>query len=182
MATITKIINKDNSLSYNVKIRRKNCQISQTFRTEEDAKLYEFFKERLIDNMESFDIPLHKRVTLKQIFELKINTLNSLIKRSIAEFENPLKMFQDFFKEKLFIHEITLDDWTNAAKSFYQLNVFRGAKTDSGKRKMSPNSLRKIFASASSCFSYSQSLGIELDNFPLKVIQTYITPLIKKGK
>jgi hypothetical protein len=182
MATIKKHINKDGKTTYRLMIRRKNIDISKTFHSEEDAKLYEFYKERLIDNMEIFEVPIEQRITLKQIFELKINDSNELAKRSILDMENSFKLFHSLLDSNRFVYNISLEDWEKSAKSMYESDVFQGAKTDAGKRKMSPLTLRRNFACASAAFSTAISKGFKIDNQPLKILQTFINPMIKDLK
>lgn len=180
MASIRKRPN-GNGFSYYVSIRKKNAEIHKSFQSEEDAKLYAFYKETLIDNMKNFDIPLNSRVTLRQIYELKIDNIERDYwkKVSISDFEDSYKNIFPFIKENKFVCEFSYEEWLNAAKCLLNTDVFRGAKKEHTKRKMSLNTLRRHFASASSCFSFAQSQGLDLDNHPLKVIQTFITPLIK---
>ncbi len=182
MASIEKRKNSDGSFSYRLSIRKKNFEIYQTFYTEEDAKLYEFYKERLIDNMEAFEVPLKDRVTVEQIFELKIKEISEYSPRNISDVNLSLDRIKQFFTNKKFINEFSFDDWLNFAKNLYGSDVFRGGKTEKGKRKMSIATLRRIFAVISSVYSNAIAMGIELENHPLKVIQTFITPLMKKEK
>lgn len=178
MAVIQKRKNGD-GFSYRVQIRKKGTEIYKSFITEEDAKLYAFYKERLIDNMAAFDVPLKLRVNLRQIIELKISSLDKTPKRAAEEFETAYARVSKYIKENKFIIDISMDDWLNIAKSMLQDDVFYGSKTENGKRKMSLLTLRRYFANISSAISYAQSQGIEIDNLPLKVIQTYINPKIK---
>ncbi len=178
MATIEKRKN-GNGFSFRVSIRRKGIEIYKTFKTEEDANLYAFYKERLIDNMEAFDVPLKSRVTLRQIIELKISTLDKSIGRAVEEFEIACDRVSKFLDKDKFIDGITFDEWLNIAKSMLQEDVFHGSKTENGKRKMSLGTLRRYFANISSAISYAQTQGIEINNIPLKVMQIYINPKIK---
>lgn len=178
MASITKNETKDGT-SYHVNIRFKGINETKTFYTEEDAKLYEFYKERLLKNMENFEVPLSKTVTLNQIYELKLKYFNHEDRRSVNSFYNSLQRFNEIFGNKFYC-DITYEDWVNAAKILYATPVYKGAKTENGKRHMSVKTLRNIFAYASSAVSFAQEKGIELENHPAKVIKVYIASMVKK--
>lgn len=178
MAKIEKRQCKDGSFSWRVGLRKNGIDISKTFYSEEDAKLYAFYKERLLDNIKAFDVSLKDRVTLKQIFEMKIESIVNIDKKELNSFKNACERFCEVFKDKFFLCEITLDDWKRAAKSIYEKDVFRGSKTEKNKRKMSPTTLKRIFAYASSSITHAQSKGIDLENHALKVIQQIINPMI----
>lgn len=177
MANIVKRIKQDGEVAYRVKIRRKNVDISKTFFMEEDAKLYAFYKERLIDNMENFEVPIKDRITLEQIFEQKIAKIPVTNKREINDVENSMHRLVEIFGDKYY-QQITYEEWVDAAKKLLGQYVFKGTKTVNTKRLMSLKTLRKIFSHASSAVSSLIYTGIEMDNLPLKVIQTYITPMI----
>lgn len=179
MASIEKRPN-DNGFSYRVMIRKKGFEIYKTFSNEEDAKLYIFYKERLIDNMNNFDVPLKDRVTLEQLFELKKKACEGYDKRTLNELDNVFNRVKSFISENKFFHEISYDQWLSIAKSVYEMDVFRGSKTNI--IKMSPITLRRYFATLSSVISHAVSLGIAVENYPLKVLQAYINPLIKVHK
>ncbi len=178
MATIEKRPNK-NGFSWRVMIRKKNQEVYKSFDTEEDANLYVFYKERLIDNIANFDVPIQDRVTLMQIMELKIQTIDESDKRTIGDYDMTVRRLKDCFGDIMFYQSLTFEHWVEAAKKLLQTDVYKGAKTEAAKRKMSPNTLRKIFAHASAAVSYAQHQGIAIDNHPMKVMNTFILPLLK---
>lgn len=182
MATIEARPTDKGKISYRVMIRKKGINIYKTFHKKEDAELYVFYKERLIDNIENFEVPLGQMVTLDQIFELKISSISISNKREINDYENCKKRLKESFSGKVFYKDISLDDWRNAAKSLLATEVYRGAKTENGKRLMSPVTLKKIYYQASSVVSYVKSQGIVIDNHPLTILQTYINPMLKKDE
>ena len=170
-----------NGFSYRVVIRRKGVEIYKSFPEEEDAKIYASYKEKLIDNMANFEVPLKDRVTLRQILEMKLNEMKEHDGRSIADMELAFSRVIDRApKNKMFVNQMNYQEWLSIAKDIYETPVHRGVKGEHTKRKMSPISLRRLFASLSSAMSYAQGCGIELDNHPLKVVQSYINPMIKK--
>ena len=176
MACIEKRPSKE-GISYRVAIRRKGTEIYKSFKTEEDAKLYAFFKERLIDNMEAFEVSLNERITLEQILDLKLESIKEYDKRTISDMEMAFRKIVQTLPSKKYYHEFIEDNWLECAKSIYEQDSYRGSKSNT--IKISPVTLRRIFANISSAVSHCQSLGINLDNLPLKIIQTFINPLIK---
>tara|TARA_R110000868_G_scaffold287225_2_gene547628 strand:+ start:825 stop:1385 length:561 start_codon:yes stop_codon:yes gene_type:complete len=183
MATIVENKLKDGIFSYKLQIRKPNHpEIFKTFNTREDAEIYAFYKERLIDNMENFEVPIEQRITLKQVFELKIQDSKELAKRSVLDMENAFNLIHDLLDYNRFVYNITLEDWEKTAKSMYDLDVFMGAKTEAGKRKMSPLTLRRNFACASAAFSTAIGKGFKIENHPLKILQTFINPMLKDLK
>lgn len=180
MARIEKRKN-GSGFSYRVVIRRKGIEIYKSFPEEEDAKMYAYYKEKLIDNMTNFDVPLKDRVTLRQILDMKLKEMQDHDKRSKADMELSFsRVMERLPKNKMFVNQLTYEDWLEIAKDIYNTNVHRGVKQEHTARQMSPISLRRLFASLSSAMSHAQGCGIELDNHPLKVIQSYISPMIKK--
>ncbi len=183
MATIEERKNQDGTNVFRIQIRKHNHPIiNKTFLTREDANLYVFYKERLIDNMDNFDIKINERITIQQVFEMKLENSENLDKRSKSDMENAFKLISSFIDIKKYCLKTTSEEWLECAKSLYGLDVYKGAKTENGKRKMSPLTLRRNFANASSAFSFAIINGIEIENLPLKILQTYINPLCKQSK
>jgi len=174
MAVIEKKISKDGDVSYKVKIRHKDFEIYKTFRQEGDAKLFAWYKERLIDNIQNFDIPLNQRITLQQIIELKVKAIDSKDERSKKEF---LLAFERVFsllpKEKKFYAQYSPQDWDDLLKNLSSFEVYKGCIKEETKRFMSRSTIRRTLACISSAVSYAMSQGIDLENLPLKLIQKY---------
>lgn len=178
MVHIKEFILEDGCKSFRVQIRRKGLDISKNFRNIEDANLYADYKERLIDNIKNFEVPLKDRITLNDLLEIKLkDSDNKDLKCHVLVAFN---RFNEIFGEHKFYNKITYKDWEDACKKLSESYVFRGAKSENGKRIMSLNTLRRYFAYVSSCVSHAQSLGIELDNIPLKILQVCINPKLKK--
>ena len=182
MASIKINENKDGSASYQVQIRRKNIDVYKSFSNKEDALLYASYKERLIDNIHNFEVDLQDRISISQLFELKIQNAIDVSSKEIKDIENSSKRFVDYFGKNTPVNSIPFEKWKEFAEILYMSDVFRGYNSEKGKRKMSAITLRKIFAHASSAISYAQSHGMNLENHPLNIIQTHIRPLITKEK
>jgi hypothetical protein len=176
MASIDKREGKEGD-TFRVLIRKKGIEISKSFKNEEDAKLYAFYKERLIDNMEFFEIPLKERITLNEIVDLKRRTIQEYDKRTINDLDSSFKRCMRFLPQKKYYSDLTEEDWMNCAKNLYAEDSWKGSKANT--LKISPVTLRRIFAMISCAISHCQSLGIALDNLPLKIIQSFVNPMIK---
>lgn len=176
MANIEKREGKEGT-TYRVAIRRKGIEIYKSFKTEEDAKLYVFYKERLIDNMEQFEVPLSERITLSEILDLKIGAVAGYDKRTLNDLEMSFRKCKKHLPNKKYYYQFTENDWLKCAQQIYEEDAWRGSKANT--IKISPVTLRRIFANISSAISHCISLGIALENLPLKIIKTFINPMIK---
>jgi hypothetical protein len=181
MATITKRKNGD-SFTWRVSIRKKGCEEYRSFRTEEDAKLYAWWKEKLIDNMDNFDIPLNQRITIDGIVEMKINSIPDINLRQKAEFLNAAERCKNFLPNKQFYVQFTLNDWKDCLKKIIGLQVHKGCIGDHTKRQASLSTLRRIFANMSSCVNYARSQNIEIENHPLTILQCHFKDIDKNKK
>jgi hypothetical protein len=179
MATITENYRKD-KINYKVQIRKKGIDVTKTFSNKDDADLYIFYKERLIENMENFNVPINEQVTLTQIVELQISNVDLFKKRQINDVKRSLNRINEILGKDRLLSTISLEEWVECVKILYSMDVYKGAKTSNGKRKMSLSTLKKIFSHISSAISYAKKQGIIIENLPLKVIQSYIRPLEEK--
>lgn len=169
MATISERLNKDGTIVFRVYIRKKDCEISKTFYNKEDAELYVFYKENLLNNMSNFEVDIKERVTLNQIMELKLQNFNN--KRTREDFINTVKKMQPFIS-KTFLHEMDYEDWILVAKGLLDTKIINNGKER--QECLSLSSVRRYFACLSSAISYANELGINIENYPLKVIQQFI--------
>lgn len=177
MAVIIKRENKDGSTSFRVSIRTKNIEICKTFQNEEDAKLFIFFKEKLINNMSNFDIPIENRITLEQVIEMKLEEVDN--HRSKTDFTMSASRILACLKKHTFLCELSFEDWVQACKNLSDKDVFRGSKNQHNARTPSLSTIRRVFATLSSAFSYAISKGIPVENHPLKIVQTFINDKMK---
>lgn len=174
--SIKETIKVNNEKSFQVIIRKKGVEICKTFSNLEDAKLFEFYRTSLVENMANYEIPLHERIRLEDIIDLK--TKDIVDKRILCEFELSLKRIKNSIKPHAFVSELTYEDWEKCLETIIKLDIpARGnARTII---KMSPKSVRRIFATMSSAFSHARSKGIPIENYPLQLVQKKINPAIK---
>lgn len=182
MSVISKRVNSKGEVAFRVSIRKKGKEIYKTFHSEEDAKLYSWWKESLIENMENFDIPIKSRVTLEDLLELKINDAEDLSPRSKIDIPFSVKRIIGFVGQKRFVSDISYEEWKNIMEKLSGTTVYRGTKSEVNGRSMSVSTLRRIFACLSSVFSHAISKGIDVENHPLKVMQLLINPMMKNEK
>lgn len=168
---------KNGQETYNVMIRKKVngtlTNISKTFMVKEDAELFIFYKERLMTNMDNFEIPLEQRVTLNDLFDLKQRE-SSFGDRSDSDFIVCRERCLRFLKKHNFVSELSFEDWKECLHNMSKMEVYKGSKSEKNKRIISIASLRRIFAVVSSVYSHAISKGIPVENHPLKVVQTCI--------
>lgn len=184
MANIETRKNQDGSTTFRVQIRKKGKEIYKSFRNEEDANIFVFYKEKLLDNIENFDTKIESRVSLEQAFELKVLSFENGNKRNIDDYIFSLKRLNEYFKTSkncdiVYLNNLNHIDWIGCALRMMNTHVYRGGKTEAGKRIMSFSTLRKIFAHAASCISFLQSSGMVLHNHPQEVIKSHISQKIK---
>jgi hypothetical protein len=179
MAHIRTRITKKNDEKYHVMIRKKGIEIHKSFGKKEDAELYTKWKESIIDNLENFDVAISNTITIEALFDMKLETVGVDNKRTYNDISNTKKNLLTYIDDKKFASDMTFEDWKNLAKQLYDKDVYRGAKSGNNMRKISLETLRKFFAYCSTCYSHAQTLGIELENHPLRVIQTFLKPLAK---
>lgn len=179
MASIRERTLKDGSMTYNVTIRTKDCEECKTFVEKEDAELYIKYKERLLRNKENFDIQIRNRVRLCDVIDLK--TKDIVDPRTLSEYRLCLERIKENIRTHTFLCELNLDDWVDCMKRIAALNL--PVRVGSAElRLISPSSVRRIFASLSAAFSNAILLGIDIENYPLQVIQKHINPFLLNGK
>lgn len=181
MAHIRSRITKKKDKTFSVEIRKRGIDITKTFSKKEDAELYCKWKENLIELMDNFDVDISQTITIEELFNMKLSSVGEGNKRTYNDINNVKTTILSCLSDKKFASDMSFDDWKNLAKSLYDKDVYRGAKSGNNIRKISLETLRKFFAYCSASYSHAQTLGIELENHPLRVIQTFITPL-KKNK
>jgi hypothetical protein len=179
MATIRERTKIGGEKTYEAIIRKKGFEEWKTFSTKEDAELFAFFKEKLHRNMCNFDIPLEDRITLCDVIELKIKDMKDM--RQISEFLLAKKRVQENIKPHVFLQELNIQDWVECLKNISLKKVpVRGNAVSVD--FLSTSSLRRVFATLSSAFSNAISLGVNIKNHPLEVVQKHITHTIINKK
>lgn len=176
MANIKKIKDK-----YHIQIRKKGYpQVSRSFFELEDAEQYVYYKEKLMQNMKNFQIPIEDRLTLEFVLDKKIEGSEHLSNKTQMELKNTRLRLMNYFGKNRMYNDISLDEWQKFAHDCSEMYVYRGGKNENCKRRMSPETLRSIFAYTSSAVNFCKDEGAKLLNHPLTIMQTYITPLIRK--
>ncbi len=145
MAVIQKTKTDKGEERYRINIRKKGSDHEyKTFLTQEDAELYVFYKERLITNMKNFEVPIEARITLRQIIELKLNTVDTTKEKFRDDFTYSMNMVSPYIDPDVFISKYSYDNWLECAKKVYATPVYRGSKAEHNKREMSQKTLRQL--------------------------------------
>jgi hypothetical protein len=128
--------------------------------------------------MDSFDVPINERLRLIDIIEMKKKDLTD--ERNKRDFDVAFERIHANLPKHVFLSELTLLHWHDCMKKLSQM-VFPIKYGSQVKRTLTLVSIRRVFANISSAFSHAISLGIPLENYPLKVIQLYLNPALKNG-
>ena len=105
---------------------------------------------------------------------------NSVKESSHRDFNRVIQSLEKHVDLGSFCSSLTYDDWLDVAKKVLETPSFRGCVRN--KISISISTLRNIFASLSSCFSYARSMGVDIKNIPLDIVQNYINPKLKENK
>lgn len=174
------IIQKSDGM-FAVNFKLKGQDVVRYFSEEEDAKIYLWHRNRLDELKNAYDIPINERITLREMVEIKNGESLDKASRTLKQISLAQERTQEQLpQDKRYVHEYTYDDWLNAAKGLYNTEIHRGSV--SNKISMSLGTLRRDFAYLSSCYSHIIAKGVKIENMPLKVLQTYINPLLKESK
>lgn len=188
MACITKKENLNGSISYNVHIKKKKRgeQIFKTFYNLEDAKLFEYYKERLLVNIDNFEVPMTELLRVIDILEIKRKASEKSVTKKWTSHmksggEKITKAIIHLKGKECFFHELNYEDWLAIAKYIFTIPTYIGFDSTKNKRQMGMKTLRNVFAYLSSAISHCQSIGINIENHALQVIRCFITPMMKQG-
>lgn len=162
----------ENGVSYTVDIRKKNINITKTFRNKKDAELWATWKEDLIDNMEAFDVKVEHMITLEDAIGLKVK---ELIDKGSKEINDTHYLTRDFncFINK-YLHEISFDDYNNLCQKMLKKEILVGGKRGvegSGRKAIqSPATVLRKFVVLAAVYSYLIKQGFDIENHPQKVV------------
>ncbi len=177
MATIRKI--KDR---YHVEIRKKEISIRSTFSNLETAELWMKYKEDLIDDISSFDIPLRIMITLEQAIDLKCISMNEkkVEKRSVSDIENLKNGLSEWMEKS--IDSIFYDDILKRSKEMMNEIVCIGGnvKNQTGRKSIqSPITVLKKIRCLSAVYSHMVDLGF-IDKNPVLAVLQYLNNISKQ--
>ena len=171
MASIRECKKKDGSISYQVEIRKKDVSLSKTFSDLETAKLFERYKENLIDEMEAFEVPKSELFTLQDGYEFKIKCMNELGTYSPKYFLDITRDYEaicTYIPKDTYLINITFEDLDRTAKALLQEVLRIGGNQHnkaSGKVvQCSPRTAQRRLVCISSIYSILQQKGINIKN------------------
>lgn len=153
---------------YQVVIRKKNCELSATFADEETAKLWAYYKEKMIDEIEAFEVPLKELFTLNDFIHLKIEMLKKEDKypKTIGDINYLKKEFSEFLDFPM--GNITYELLREKAHAMLGSIVRKGGdhKNNSGgiQNQQSPATVVRKMRYLGSVFSLAQEHNLKIDN------------------
>ena len=180
MAVINRRKKKDGTFTYQVRIRKKGRYSTKTFFNEDTATSYAYFKESLMNDMESFDVGLEQTLSLDEAFDLKIEEIEPTKIREVKDYQSSQKQVREYFSTYLVnttLSRMTLEHWKDLSLYLKNKTVYRGAKTESAARKMSVGTLKKLLAHCSSAINNVRKKGIKVENHPQFLIGTFLKTL-----
>jgi hypothetical protein len=167
MATIREKVSK-NGVRYYVSIRRKNETIYSSFGDKETAELFAFIKEKVIDEMENFDIPSSQLIRLKDAFEIKKMDMISeqKNKKSLQDLNISYSIFESILSPDFYLIDINWDKLQEITKILLNKKVQHGGnyKTLNNLKLISPTTVRKHLMNLSSLYGNLIKKGINLKN------------------
>lgn len=153
----------DGKVSYRCEIRRKgHPHIHQTFSDRETAELFIFYKERLIEEMRAFEVPISKMLTLQEGYEIKkkVSMNKEAHPKYMSDMEADLNAIFEFVDPSTLMESINfnmLEEWVT---KMLRTTVFKGGqKAREGKertgheRSISPATIRRRLATLSTIFN-----------------------------
>lgn len=171
MASIEERKNNDGSISYRVQIRKKGIDMSKTFKDLETAKLFEWYKENLIDEMEAFEVPKSELFTLQDGYELKIKCMNeagTYSSKYFLDLKRDYEAISAYIPKDTYLYKITFQDLDNLAKSLVQEILKVGGnqhdKTTGKDIQCSPRTAQRRLMCISSIYSILQQKGVNIKN------------------
>jgi hypothetical protein len=158
---------------YRVSIRKKGIEISQTFSNLETAKLYERYKEDIIDEMHAFDVKDKDLITIEEAIRLNIERVEKECSDSKNISDNNLweENLRDILEQP--ISCLTYEFLMNKANEMLSSIIKRGGSRkieNSGRLvQSSPATVLRKFRVLSTVFSNLIKNGVEIENHALKV-------------
>lgn len=158
---------------YRVKIRKKNVSLYKTFKDKETAELFVWYKEKLIDEMDAFEVPPQQLFTLKDAFDLKIKSMEESGTYSLKYFQDlhvDLNRLKEYIPEDTYLNDITFEMLKDIFHKMSTTTVRKGgnqyekSKTSGIISQISPRTLRRCLFTLSSLYSHLQSKGIQINN------------------
>lgn len=168
MASVTKLKDK-----WRCQIRLKSFQMEATFDDEKTAKLWGFYKEKAIKEIEKFNVPLGEMFTLGDMIEGKVNSLrmSESHHKTSADVIFLKKEFEEFLDTP--ISEITYEVLKEKVQKMRNSVVRRGGNTkDNSGGILNQQSFATIIRKMrclGSVFSFAQDLNVKLENSPNRI-------------
>lgn len=166
---------------YSVEIRKKGINLSSTFDSRESAELWMRYKESLIDEIVSFDVPLKDVITLRSAIELRIRNIGEKSDDTLMDIKFLKTVFEHHLDKP--ISELTFDVLMEDFTRMSTMIVRKGGngKDNGHARQQSLSTILRKFRCLSTVFSLMIKEGMDIDNYALRISQ-FIQSQVKNNK
>lgn len=184
MASIRKRVSESGVTKYHVSIRKKGQTISASFNDMETAKLFAHIKEKVIDEMEAFEIKPKDLIRLKDGFQIKMEDAQeeNLSSHTIQDIKKAYDFFSLELGEDFYLNDLTYEKIKEITEKLFKVKVCHGGDRKDFKNYKLPSAstVRRNLASISSIYGTLIKKGINIRN-PFQEFLTYFhTTYMKK--
>lgn len=162
MGSIRESITKNGKKSFHALIRKRgNKTIVKTFRDLETAKLFLWYKEKIIEEMAAFEVPMSQLISLQDGYEIKKATASRENRHAkyCSDLEVDFKSISEWIPAGTLLKEIKFQQLDSMIKGMNKTTVFRGG-TPGGKGErtgkevqISPNTMRRRLTALSTIYN-----------------------------
>jgi len=149
--------------SYQVRVRVRNIDATATFIDESDAKLWGWYRERLMINMGAFSPPLSETITLSDAIDTKMTSMTGV---SVKDMKVLFSTYAEWLE--LPLASITSEMIVDRTKHQLSSQTRRGGnsrdKSTGSVRQIAPKTVEGHLRRLSSVFGYMIEKGIKMLN------------------
>lgn len=168
MASIRKRISENGTIKYHVSIRKKGHTIYASFCDIETAKLFAHIKEKMIQEMEIFEVKPKDFIRLKDAYEIKMQDAREekLAASTIRDIDNAYNFFSCTLGNEYYLNDLSYEKIKEITQKLFKRKVCHGGDRKDPKNYQlpSPATVRRILASFSSIYGTLIKKGINIKN------------------
>lgn len=181
MAYIRESENQDGKKKYNVEIRTRKNIIRKTFEDRKTAELFAWYKEKLIKEMDNFELELKQMITLKDAMDVFMSQdFTHKNPKYIPDSKADYQQIIQFIPESTYLNEISKETLEEFIKNLSKCVLKKGGSKnkDSGIIKpISPKTMKRRLSFLSNLINTVNALtGSNISN----PITHYMPFFIKK--
>jgi hypothetical protein len=175
---------RNRSGKFYVMIRKKgHPTLHRVFSNKEDAEIFAYWKEDILEQITNFEPPLEELITLDTAIEMKIQeaTNQKLGKKTIKDIKDLKNYFANLLDQSLF--SISYENLMCAYNELSKKEIRRGGSIIKGGiyKLPSQKTLRNRFAILSSVYSLMIKKGVKIVNHPLNILSFIKDKLYTEG-